>query len=329
MTFPPTGVNVGPSKYARTPPRSLGNCGWGQELGKTNGIARKVTTMLTNEQLIARRNYIGASDVPAILGFSPFATAYDLWLQKKHGVISQGNTNTREGDYREHGTMLWCQDQIAPQTIVRDVEIARHDLPFPLCVHLDGQLPDGVVNAKWSGDGREYGEAGTDEVPEYIRIQEFAEMLATHGQYALVPVDIRVRGYAMFRIERPDNDTFGAMVEMLAKWWRDHIVGDIVPEIGERAPSYELLGKVKREPGSVVELPEDAAQLLDYIDDAKRQKKEAEEVESRNKSTLLSMLGLAEAGRLPDGRLITFYEQERKGYTVEGGRYRVLRIKKG
>lgn len=287
--------------------------------------------MLTEAQLQARRGYIGASDVAAILGFSPYATAYDMWLQKKHGVIGRGNVNTREGDYREPGTMLWCQDQIAPQTIVRDVEVARNDLPFPLCVHLDGQLPDGVVNAKWTGDGREYGEAGTDEVPEYIRIQEFAEMLATHGQYALIPVDIRVRGYAMFRVDRPDDDTFGAMVEMLAKWWRDHIVGDIVPEVGDVPPNIELLGNLKREPGGVVELDGGIATLWDAYGDCKREENYRAKQAEETKAMIISHLGLAEAGRLPDGRLITYKMTRRnmpakEAYTQE---FRQLRIEKG
>lgn len=46
----------------------------------------------TPEWLAMRKNYIGASDSPKIMGVSPYGTAYDLW-QEKLGLIADKETS--------------------------------------------------------------------------------------------------------------------------------------------------------------------------------------------------------------------------------------------
>lgn len=44
---------------------------------------------LTKEQLEFRRCRIGASDASIIMGVSPYKSAYDLWLEKKTGILPE------------------------------------------------------------------------------------------------------------------------------------------------------------------------------------------------------------------------------------------------
>jgi putative phage-type endonuclease len=46
----------------------------------------------TPEWLVLRKNYIGASDSPKIMGVSPYGTAYDLW-QEKLGLVADKETS--------------------------------------------------------------------------------------------------------------------------------------------------------------------------------------------------------------------------------------------
>jgi putative phage-type endonuclease len=46
----------------------------------------------TPEWLALRKNYIGASDSPKIMGVSPYGTAYDLW-QEKLGLVADKETS--------------------------------------------------------------------------------------------------------------------------------------------------------------------------------------------------------------------------------------------
>ena len=42
---------------------------------------------ITSAQRLARRNHIGASDLPAIMGLDTFKTAADVWLEKRGMLI--------------------------------------------------------------------------------------------------------------------------------------------------------------------------------------------------------------------------------------------------
>ena len=86
--------------------------------------------------------------------------------------------------------------------------------------------------------------------------------------------------------------------------------------------------RLKREPKKRVELSSD---ILSWISDLERWKTDRKEIEERiemAEATILSSLGDAESGDLPDGRQVTFYSQHRKAYSVEAKDYRVMRIAK-
>ena len=69
--------------------------------------------MITSEYKLARKRYIGSSDMAAILGLSPYATAHDVFLEKTGRVEDDpGNENTELGNRFEGALVEFCCDQI-------------------------------------------------------------------------------------------------------------------------------------------------------------------------------------------------------------------------
>ena len=94
---------------------------------------------ITETQRLARRNHIGASDLPAIMGLDTFKTAADVWLEKRGMLIDQpAKEAMKAGNRFEGGVVDYAEEELGP--LVRDVEIAVPDLGFPLVCHLDAQV---------------------------------------------------------------------------------------------------------------------------------------------------------------------------------------------
>jgi predicted phage-related endonuclease len=60
---------------------------------------------LTQEQLERRRQGIGSSDIPAILGYSKWANAHDIYLQKVYGTDSPTTDAMKAGNCLEEGIL--------------------------------------------------------------------------------------------------------------------------------------------------------------------------------------------------------------------------------
>ena len=292
--------------------------------------------MLSPEQLEARRHRVGASDVAKICGMSKWGGPLKVWAEKVQGIYEPSGEAASLGSRLEPVILDWAQDY-GLVLASRGVEWFDGDINkygFPLAVTLDARTHDAEpVNAKTSGltggSTEEWGEAETDVIPTEYIIQEQAEMLATGADIAFVPALIARRGFVMFRVNR-NNDLIESIKENCAKFWRDYVMTKTPPPPDEDNPPDEwLLKNLKREPNSVVELPHEAIYAYEQMQERKSEIRRLSDEEGQRKAFILSHLGLAEAGRLPDGRLITFYETERKGYTVEACKYRTLKITKG
>jgi len=106
----------------------------------------------------------------------------------------------------------------------------------------------------------------------------------------------------------------------------------------------EVMAALRREPGSLVDLPEWAGEDIQMMEFHGRKRREAELIEREAKASIIESLGEAEGGRLPDGGLVTYLSQRSPARLdakrlradhpeiyedyVTQGTHRVLRIKK-
>jgi putative phage-type endonuclease len=258
--------------------------------------------MITEQQRQARRKYIGSSDIAALFGVDPWRTATDIYLSKTAELEDDGGSEAMQvGNRLESAILDYAEEQVGPleRNCWREHGIlaANHD------VLVIGKSEG--VEAKCSSYG-DWGEPGTDEVPEHVLLQCQHQALVSKLEIVHVPALLSLGGrlrFVLYRVER-DEDLIGLIAERCEKFWVNHVVPRVPPDA---APSYDVVKLVKRQAEAVCQIPGDiVARWLE----AQRLRREAEEAEEAEKALVLLHLGEAEIGDSSIGR-VTFTSQSR------------------
>jgi putative phage-type endonuclease len=297
--------------------------------------------MITKRQLELRKKSIGASDVAAILGLSPYRSAYDVWLEKT-GKLEERNTESpamEAGNAFEDAVLKFAEKELGK--IRRNVWKSHKQLP--LHAALDAQCVENgnPVEAKTAGlfsyVGNEWGEAGTDQVPEQYLIQAQVQLGVTGREVCHMPAFIGGRGFQMYHIQR-NQALIDVIYQRVKDFWMNHVVTNIAPDQSE--PSLEIAKTMKREPGKLTVIAPD---LIAKWKDAQITAKTAKEQEDQTKAAIMAALGDAEASKMSEVGQVTYLQQTKlsldiermkeeapevyKTFAVES-KYRVLRFKK-
>lgn len=277
--------------------------------------------MLTQDEIERRRHFLTATDVPQILGKSPWGNASDVYLNKVHRRQFTGNAATEAGTLLEPAVVAWAHQQLGG---VVEGDWRVHENGINAC-SLDAMTLDGEpVEAKTSGivgpgSPHQWGEPGTDEIPDYYLLQVHAQLLVTGARRAFVPALIGGRGFVMY-VVRAHQGLEDQIQRASEQFWTEHVEARIQPD---KTPKLETLKQLRREPESVVSIPDGPVEL--YLA-AKAEEKAAVAKAEAAQAELLASLGVAEAGDYSGGR-VWYSEQTRKGYQVQESTYRVLRVK--
>ena len=284
---------------------------------------------ITQEQRLARKKHLGSSDVPAILGFSKWATAYDVWLSKTGRIPD--DPNEVPTDYQEAGNIIegsvleWAYQKEYIKCFERDPEIAVPDTPIVVhvdAVEIESGNPIEVKTEGLFGPVRmPWGDAGSTEVPEYTCLQCQTHLMATDREMCHVPTFLGGRGFGYFYVERDDR-LVELIKEQAIRFWNEYVLKDVAPP--DSVPSLELIKKIRRVEGEPVEL---ADGLVERWIDAKELAKKFAFAKDQVHSQILAALDGRPEGICSQG-LITNYEQHRKETIQRASTFRVMRLKK-
>lgn len=291
--------------------------------------------MLTKEQVEARRAWIGASDMAAILGVNPRESAWDVWAEK----TGQAEITFAGSDAADVGLLLEAKVLDMAQadlgTIIRPTEANPLQFELPgtmLKASLDGlrQNPKQPVDAKTSGLfsrlGPEWGDDDTDEVPASYIVQLHCQMmcLGEDVQRGYVAALLGGRGFKLYPIDRNEK-VCKAIIAGAAKFWQ-HVVDRTPPP--DSVPSAEVLKAVRRVPSKIIDLTEEQVPLVAAWLDAQKAAGEAEKRKKDAQAMVIAALGDAEAAHCGALGAVTFFEESRDGYEVKPYKFRQLRLRK-
>jgi putative phage-type endonuclease len=281
--------------------------------------------------LAERRKRLGATDVSAIIGINPYRTAYEVWLDKLDMLEPwSGNDATDLGNILEPAILDEAERRWGP--IERQMVV--HDNNSPIAATLDGWLVEReqVVEVKTAGltnafaELRYWGEEYSDDIPQWYLIQMQVQLLCTESEVGRMLALISGRGLVTYEVSR-DDEVATVIRQKCTDWWEKHVVKKIEPS-KDNLPSIEVLKRIKREPNSVTTFYEPVLELVDDWEVAKEEAKQSVDRLDGIKARLIAELGQHEAGTLPDGRTLTFFESTRKGYEVKPCKFRTLRVAK-
>lgn len=283
---------------------------------------------ITAEQRQERRHFIGSSDAPAIAGVDPWRSPFAVYLEKVFDVADlPGTEPIRRGNRYERLLVEWAAEQLGVE-VEHDVSL-RHPTDLVCGANLDGRVKGKrqSIEAKVTSLPDEFGEEGSDQIPDRVLVQAHHQMYVCDFEIVWVPVLLARLGRpqeVLFRVDR-NEDLITAVAARNQAFWHEHIVPRIPPPDNDK-PSLDVIRRIHREAGALADV---RAELVAAWEEANEAKKTAEKKEELAKSRMLAELGDAEAGDFGDSaRILTYFVQDRAGYSVKPTSFRVARIVK-
>ena len=283
---------------------------------------------ITDRERERRQNFIGSSDVAAIVGLDKFKSAYDVWLKKTGKVVRKDISEPAEaGLVFEEALLRYTEKQLGkikrnqrravPGTIIRtNIDAIVVESGDPIEAKTAGLY--GPLTEEW-------GDSGTDQVPDRVICQAQIHIKATDKEVCHVSTFLGGRGFGLYQILRNDQ-LINALIEAAAEFWDKYILTDTPPE--DSTPSLSLIRRVIRTPNKLVVFQQPQITAYQTWLAAKEMKKKAEMIEEAAKANVIASLGDAEAAYLGNLGALSFLESDRKGYTVAATKVRTLRTLK-
>lgn len=287
------------------------------------------------EFLLRRRSGIGGSDISAILGLNPYKTPFQLWLDK----TGRAEDEQRDPDAIERmhfGNVL--EGVVAAEYSARTghkVQRINQQLQHPsleiAVANIDRAVIEPGKRARWDdAAGRvlgashilecktahamarhspEWGEAGSDEVPQSYWLQCMWYLGITGLPRADLAILFGGQKFVTYTIKRDDGVIADLLTEADA-WWRKHVTADVPPdphsedEARQRWASHTA-GKELIVDATVADAVQQLAEVKATIDELERQEQEL-------RDTICTAIGDAESISY-QGRKLATWKQNRPG----------------
>ncbi|KKK78468.1 hypothetical protein LCGC14_2843280 [marine sediment metagenome] len=295
--------------------------------------------MQSKEQWLEKRSQgVGASEMPAVMGVSPYTSQYKLWAHKTR----------RLGDEIENEDMYWgkkLEHIICDEYALRSERAVQKCGPYDTNVHPDIPYMFATPDALTFRNGDDLG-PGDDMGPVEAKMQgRFAQkewdegapliyQIQLQAQMAVLGTDYGVlcglvgKRFKSIEIER-DDKFIDAMTDQLHEFW-DYVANDTPPPMDGLASTARALKRMHpQDNGKTIKLSAEMSGILDGLIETRVLIKSHEEMETLQKNNLVAALKENTFGRLPDGRIISYKtidvkpeKQPRDGYS-----YRRMGIK--
>lgn len=258
------------------------------------------------EWLAARRPGIGASEIAAVMGISPYDSPFSLWWRKHMGWETDVNDEMEAGTRLEPAIAGWFADA-NPDLAVRKTGLWRNDeRPWQMATPDRLLMPRGRAGfractalleckAAYNWDG--WGEEGTDQIPVHYRAQALWQM-DTLGLDVVHVAAFAGLGFRAYRVRRDEKDL--VMMREAAHRFMKSLANGEPPDVDDHSATLPTLRRINTAIDDIEqEIPGRVA--TGWLR-AKRFKALATRVEKRYAAELRAHLGTAKKATF-DGRV--------------------------
>lgn len=270
-----------------------------------------------------RRAGIGGSDVAAILGYakgrdiaSVYADKLGLSEDKDSEVMFWGRaleTKVAEVYAEKNGVCLVKPGQVIHPTI--PYLIANPDF---FVYTEEGGSPIGGLEIKTAGQYRaaDWGEDGTDQIPEAYILQVQHYMEVTNLDWYDVAVLIGGNKYRQYRIHR-DREMYANIIPHLTIFW-ECVQSQTLPDISRSAHARSLLSRFFKETDSPAPLTDHLFELCAQLRMVASARIESEKEEQRVKNLIAIEMGENNVLYGPDFKITYKASAPRKIVDIKG-----------
>lgn len=262
-----------------------------------------------------RRKGIGGSDVAAIMGLSPWKTPYRVYQEKRREVEAWGGNELTDWGHRQEPVIRqWYSDATGRNVYVPE-KILYHDKYPHMLASLDGYTDcRRVVEIKTARSGKDWGEPGTNQIPDYYALQVQHYMIVTGFEVADVPVSIGGGSPEIYEVPA-DRELQEMIIEAEAAFWQRVVDGN-PPDPVTYADAIQRFGGIEAE-GDVL-ASEEAILTIEALRSVRTEMKELEGVEEELKGRLIIFMGdSGDAIVTPNGKPLVTYKLARGRETID------------
>jgi len=258
-----------------------------------------------------RRKYLGSHAFSSIIGKNPWQNKIGLWMYMRGLTEGQEQSEAMTWGLRLQDAILDEHGERNGVVIDQREKFITHSKYPYIGGHADGLWqgkPNGVdaKNVRYF-DG-EWGEPGTDQVPDHVLCQahHFNMLFDTDAWY--VAALGTGNEYREYRIER-DKGIDKMIINLLLEFWEDNIIGGEEPEIdGSNEAAEYLAKKYKTNTDVIREAREDEVEIISKYK-ALVERMTADSAEEKRLQTIIkSMIG-EDQGIAWEGNSLTWKNQ--------------------
>lgn len=318
--------------------------------------------MLTPAQIEARKRGVFASESAVLLGLSQWSTPYKLAAQKLGKVPPPADCFRFRAGHAMESLLLYEAQEMIGREVHVDGETRWAKRHVDLGAHLDGYVDDGdgilipveVKTVEWrrkpteidlraidpeglgvdargfevlfdtDSSKHEWGEPGTDEIPDQYLVQVAHQMCVTDAPYAYV---IAAFGYsdAQLYVVQRNPEIEDAIVDA-AEWFLGYLRKGECPPPTTAQDVTAVFPRPKL--GTYREAEQADVEVLRRYVIASEIESAAKKAKEAARDLLFTAIGDAEGLTIGGKKAFTAKMQDRAGYTVEPTSFRVGRALK-
>lgn len=261
------------------------------------------TTKNENEKaawLEKRKYYVTGTDAGKLIGVSPYGGKFAVWLDKMGRAAPVVETPAMKAGKKFESAILqtYAEEMNCKLEHVDGYQLITCDKYPRLGASLDGwnhdlQIPVDAKNIKWKNE--KWGDAWTDQFPEYYKAQLQVQMMVTGATFAHLAVMFSGQDFFIYSMEY-DEDMAQKILDATEEFW-PYVENDQMPEAdgSDEATEYIKSEFARGDAAAVKDPTEEILEALKGLQKAKLDEKDAQDRKTEFENRIKLYMGDATA----------------------------------
>lgn len=247
-----------------------------------------------------RKHYVTGTDAGKLIGVSPYGGKFAVWLDKTGRAAPVVETPAMKAGKKFESAILqmYAEEMNCKLEHVDGYNLITCDKYPRLGASLDGwnhdlQVPVDAKNIKWKNE--KWGDAWTDQFPEYYKAQLQVQMMVTGATFAHLAVMFSGQDFFIYSMEY-DEDMAQKILDASDEFW-PFVERDKMPEAdgSDEATEYIKSEFSRGDAATVKEPTEEILEALKGLQKAKLDEKDAQNRKTEFENRIKLFMGDATA----------------------------------
>lgn len=230
-----------------------------------------------------RKHYVTGTDAGKLIGVSPYGGKFAVWLDKMGRAAPVVETPAMKAGKKFESAILqtYAEEMNCKLEHVDGYQLITCDKYPRLGASLDGwnhdlQIPVDAKNIKWKNE--KWGDAWTDQFPEYYKAQLQVQMMVTGATFAHLAVMFSGQDFFIYSMEY-DEDMAQKILDATEEFW-PYVENDQMPEADGSDEATEYI-KSEFARGDAAAVKDPTEEILEAIKDLQKAKLDEKDAQTR------------------------------------------------